>query len=68
MYRLIVESLLRPELEVGKLPFEPCFSRDWAGFKVHWRFRETVYHPPLREAEKQETASPQRWVPDQIAK
>lgn len=44
MYRLIVESLLGLRLEVDKLHFEPCFPTDWAGFKVHYRFRETVYH------------------------
>jgi cellobiose phosphorylase len=44
MYRLIVESLLGLRLEVDKLHFEPCFPADWAGFKVHYRFRETVYH------------------------
>jgi cellobiose phosphorylase len=44
MYRLIVESLLGLRLEIDKLHFAPCFPRDWAGFKIHYRFRETVYH------------------------
>jgi cyclic beta-1,2-glucan synthetase len=44
MYRLIVESLLGLRLEVDKLHFAPCFPADWTGFKVHYRFRETVYH------------------------
>jgi len=44
MYRLIVESLLGLRLEVDKLYFAPCFPADWTGFKVHYRFRETVYH------------------------
>jgi cyclic beta-1,2-glucan synthetase len=44
MYRLIVESLLGLRLEVDKLYFAPCFPADWSGFKVHYRFRETVYH------------------------
>jgi cellobiose phosphorylase len=44
MYRLIVESLLGLRLEVDKLYFAPCFPVDWTGFKVHYRFRETVYH------------------------
>jgi cyclic beta-1,2-glucan synthetase len=43
-YRLIVESLLGLRLEVDKLHFAPCFPPDWTGFKVHYRFRETVYH------------------------
>jgi cellobiose phosphorylase len=44
MYRLIVESLLGLRLEVDKLRFTPCFPADWKTFKVHYRYRETVYH------------------------
>jgi cellobiose phosphorylase len=44
MYRLIVESLLGLRLEVDKLRFTPCLPADWAGFKIHYRYRETVYH------------------------
>jgi cellobiose phosphorylase len=44
MYRLIVESLLGLHLEIDKLHFTPCFPADWPGFKVHYRYRETVYH------------------------
>jgi cyclic beta-1,2-glucan synthetase len=44
MYRLIVESLLGLRLEVDKLRFAPCLPADWPGFKVHYRYRETVYH------------------------
>ena len=44
MYRLIVESLLGLRLEVDKLRFAPCLPADWVGFKMHYRFWETVYH------------------------
>jgi cellobiose phosphorylase len=44
MYRLIVESLLGLRLEVDKLRFAPCLPADWKKFKVHYRYRETVYH------------------------
>ena len=44
MYRLIVESLLGLRLEVDKLRFVPCLPADWKGFKMHYRYRETVYH------------------------
>src|SRR5258708_28823445 len=43
-YRLIVESLLGLRLEVDKLYFAPCFHADWSSYKVHYRFKETVYH------------------------
>jgi cellobiose phosphorylase len=44
MYRLIVESLLGLRLEIDKLRFAPCLPADWEVFKVHYRYRETIYH------------------------
>ena len=44
MYRLMLESLLGLRLEVDKLSFAPCLPADWKAFKVHYRYRETVYH------------------------
>jgi len=44
MYRLIVESLLGLKLEAGRLSFAPCLPADWKTYKVHYRYRETVYH------------------------
>jgi cyclic beta-1,2-glucan synthetase len=44
MYRLIVESLLGLRLEKDKLHVAPCLPADWETFKVHYRYRETVYH------------------------
>ena len=43
-YRLIVESLLGLRLEVDKLHIEPCIPADWELYKVHYRYRETIYH------------------------
>jgi cyclic beta-1,2-glucan synthetase len=44
MYRLIVESLLGLELEVRQAALYPACPADWKGFKLHYRYRETVYH------------------------
>ena len=49
MYRLIVESLLGLRLEVDKLHFAPCLPEDWEGFKMHYRYRETVYHITVKQ-------------------
>jgi cellobiose phosphorylase len=43
-YRLIVESLLGLRLEVDKLHIEPCIPTDWETYKVHYRYRETMYY------------------------
>ena len=50
MYRLIVESLLGLRLEGDKLRFAPCLPVDWVGFKMHYRYRETVYHISVLQA------------------
>lgn len=44
MYTLILESLLGLRREGDKLRFAPCLPGDWETFKVHYRYRETVYH------------------------
>jgi cyclic beta-1,2-glucan synthetase len=44
MYRLIVESLLGLQVEADRLSFTPCLPEDWKTFKIHYRYRETVYH------------------------
>ena len=44
LYRLIVESLLGLKLDVDKLRFAPCLPADWKSFKLHYRYRETLYH------------------------
>ena len=49
MYRLIVESLLGLRLEADKLRFEPCLPAEWEMFKVHYRYRETIYHITVRQ-------------------
>jgi cellobiose phosphorylase len=49
MYRLIVESLLGLKLEVDKLRIAPCLPVDWKGFKVYYRYRETVYEIDVRQ-------------------
>ncbi len=44
LYRLILESLLGLTLEVDRLRFAPCLPAEWETYKLHYRYRETVYH------------------------
>ena len=44
MYRLMVESLLGLRLECDRLHLAPCLPANWQAFKIHYRYRETVYH------------------------
>jgi len=36
-------------LDVDKLHFAPCLPADWTTFKLHYRYRETVYHIAVRQ-------------------
>jgi cellobiose phosphorylase len=55
MYRLILESLLGLRLEVDKLHFTPCLPAHWEGFKLHYRYRETVYHITVSQVSSEST-------------
>ena len=43
MYRLIVESLLGVTLTGERLTLAPHLPADWPGFKLDYRFKDTVY-------------------------
>ena len=50
MYRLTVETLLGLQLEVDHLRIAPCVPADWGAYKIHYRYRDTVYHITVRGA------------------
>ena len=50
MYRLTVETLLGLQLEVDHLRIKPCVPADWESYKIHYRYRETVYHITISRA------------------
>jgi cyclic beta-1,2-glucan synthetase len=49
MYRLVVESLLGLQLEGDRLRFVPCLPASWEGFRLRYRYRETVYRIDVRQ-------------------
>ena len=44
MYRLLTETLLGVNLEGGQLRLNPRLPKHWNHFKIHYRYRQTVYH------------------------
>lgn len=44
MYRLLVETLLGVHLEGNQLRLSPRLPPDWSSYKIHYRYRQTVYH------------------------
>ena len=50
MYRLTVETLLGLQLEVDHLRIAPCVPAHWGAYKIHYCYRDTVYHITVRGA------------------
>jgi cellobiose phosphorylase len=44
MYRLLIETLLGIKLEGDRLGLLPCMPKAWSSYKIHYRYRQTVYH------------------------
>jgi cellobiose phosphorylase len=44
MYRLIIEMLLGANIEGERLRLTPRPPKAWTSYKIHYRFRQTVYH------------------------
>jgi len=44
MYRLMMESLLGLRVEGDRLCFMPNLPAEWPQLRLHYRYRETVYH------------------------
>jgi cellobiose phosphorylase len=49
-YRMLVETLLGITLSGETLLLSPRLPRSWTAMKVHYRFRQTVYHITFRRA------------------
>ncbi len=54
MYRLITESLLGLRREGDSLRFEPCLPPEWTGFKMQYRYKQTVYYIAISRLNTQE--------------
>ena len=44
MYRLLVETLLGVNIEGDQLRLDPRLPDSWNSYKIHYRYRQTVYH------------------------
>jgi cyclic beta-1,2-glucan synthetase len=44
LYRLIIESFLGLQRADNQLTFVPCIPDEWESFKVHYRYKNTLYH------------------------
>ncbi len=52
MYRLILESLLGLRVEANTMRVVPCLPPDWTGFKLRYRYRDTIYSIAVRQGDQ----------------
>jgi cellobiose phosphorylase len=62
MYRLLVETLLGVNREGDQLRLMPRLRREWSGYKVHYRYRQTVYHIGISRLEKGVGEEDELWL------
>jgi len=48
MYRLLIETLLGVNLEGDRLRLAPRLPKSWKTYKIHYRYRQTVYHITIK--------------------
>jgi cyclic beta-1,2-glucan synthetase len=44
LYRIAVENMVGLKVRGNSLAVEPCVSRDWRHFAIHYRFGLATYH------------------------
>ncbi len=59
MYRLLIETLLGINREGDRLRLVPRMPAAWNTYKVHYRFRQTVYHITFTRQAAETMAAPQ---------
>jgi len=62
MYRLTLETLLGLTVEDNQLRIAPCVPAHWQNYKIHYRYRDTVYHISINCNNKQ-TAKREKLIP-----
>jgi cyclic beta-1,2-glucan synthetase len=57
LYRLLIETLLGVNLEGDQLRLNPRLPESWSTCKIHYRYRQTVYHITINRLPADSTAA-----------
>ena len=60
MYRLTLETLLGISIEDNYLCIKPCVPAHWQTYKIHYRYRDTLYHISLNRHQQLLTTASKR--------
>jgi cellobiose phosphorylase len=62
MYRLLIETLLGANLEGDRLRLTPRMRKSWNSYKIHYRYRQTVYHITISRLDAGTEDANQLWL------
>ena len=62
MYRLLIETLLGVNLEGSQLRLVPRIPKGWTSYKVHYRYRQTIYHIAIDRLPEDPTGASQLFL------
>lgn len=62
MYRLLIETLLGVNLEGDQLRLTPRMPKSWTIYKIHYRFRQTIYHITITRLDVESEDEGQLWL------
>jgi len=62
MYRLLIETLLGVNLEGDRLRLTPRMPKSWNNYKIHYRYRQTVYHIAISRLDDGTDDTQQLWL------
>ena len=62
MYRLLIETLLGVNLEGDQLRLTPRLPKNWKSYKIHYRYRQTVYHITINRLGADSGDANQLWL------
>ena len=62
MYRLLIETLLGVNLEGDQLRLTPRMPKSWNSYKIHYRYRQTVYHITISQLDAGTDGTTRLWL------
>ncbi len=62
MYQLLIETLLGIHLEGDRLRLAPRMPPSWTTYKVHYRYRQTVYHITINRVLAMAPGTKELWL------
>lgn len=66
MYTVGLEDILGFTLEKDKLFINPCIPKDWEGFSIEYKYKNTIYHIKVKNSDKVNSGVKNIYVDDTV--